>query len=82
MEQRKTVSYHFYMRDHLGSNRVVASAAGVAEQANHYYPFIFMIQKRNDIWKVRFKAIEDIGEEVAIVQLLPVKELKRQQEKM
>jgi hypothetical protein len=39
MEQRKTVSYHFYMRDHLGSNRVVASAAGVAEQANHYYPY-------------------------------------------
>ena len=39
MEQRKTVSYHFYMKDHLGSNRVVASAAGVAEQVNHYYPY-------------------------------------------
>ena len=30
-----TPTYHFYMRDHLGSNRVVASAAGVAEQENH-----------------------------------------------
>lgn len=30
-----TPTYHFYMKDHLGSNRVVASAAGVAEQVNH-----------------------------------------------
>jgi RHS repeat-associated protein len=34
-----TPTYHFYMRDHLGSNRVVASATGVAEQVNHYYPY-------------------------------------------
>ena len=34
-----TPTYHFYMKDHLGSNRVVASAAGVAEQVNHYYPY-------------------------------------------
>ena len=34
-----TPTYHFYMKDHLGSNRVVASEAGVAEQVNHYYPY-------------------------------------------
>jgi len=34
-----TPTYHFYMRDHLGSNRVVASVTGVAEQVNHYYPY-------------------------------------------
>ena len=34
-----TPTYHFYMRDHLGSNRVVASAAGTAEQVSHYYPY-------------------------------------------
>ena len=34
-----TPTYHFYMKDHLGSNRVVASAAGTAEQVNHYYPY-------------------------------------------
>ena len=34
-----TPTYHFYMKDHLGSNHVVTSAAGVAEQGNHYYPY-------------------------------------------
>ena len=31
--------YHFYIQDHLGSNRVVVSQYGVAEQVNHYYPY-------------------------------------------
>jgi RHS repeat-associated protein len=31
--------YHFYLRDHLGNNRVVARADGTIEQVNHYYPF-------------------------------------------
>lgn len=34
-----TPTYHFYMKDHLGSNRVVASSVGEAEQVNHYYPY-------------------------------------------
>ena len=34
-----TPTYHFYMRDHLGSNCVVASVTGEAEQVNHYYPY-------------------------------------------
>ena len=34
-----TPTYHFYMRDHLGSNCVVASTTGEAEQVNHYYPY-------------------------------------------
>ena len=34
-----TPTYHFYMRDHLGSIRVVASTAGTAEQVSHYYPY-------------------------------------------
>ena len=34
-----TPTYHFYMKDHLGSNRVVASTNGEAEQVNHYYPY-------------------------------------------
>lgn len=32
-------SYHFYIQDHLGSNRVVADANGKVEQVNHYYPY-------------------------------------------
>ena len=31
--------YHFYIRDHLGNNRLVLSAAGQVEQVNDYYPF-------------------------------------------
>lgn len=32
-------SYHFFLRDHLGSVRVVAAEDGTVEQVNHYYPF-------------------------------------------
>lgn len=32
--------YHYYLKDHLGSNRVVVNqATGKVEQVNHYYPF-------------------------------------------
>ncbi|MDR0938378.1 MAG: hypothetical protein LBN29_03335 [Mediterranea sp.] len=31
--------YHFYLQDHLGSNRVVARADGTVVQTNHYYPY-------------------------------------------
>ena len=34
-----TPQYHFYLKDHLGNNRVVADADGNIEQVNHYYPF-------------------------------------------
>ena len=34
-----TPVYHFYLKDHLGNNRIVASASGTVEQENHYYPF-------------------------------------------
>jgi RHS repeat-associated protein len=34
-----TPSYHYYLKDHLGNNRVVVNASGTAEQVNHYYPF-------------------------------------------
>ena len=32
-------SYHFYLRDHLGNNRVVMAGDGTVEQVTHYYPF-------------------------------------------
>lgn len=31
--------YYFYLKDHLGNNRVVADTNGVVAQKNHYYPF-------------------------------------------
>lgn len=32
--------YHYYLKDHLGSNRVVVNHdSGAVEQVNHYYPY-------------------------------------------
>ena len=45
-EQRQKVWTEFYLavvkcyeEDYLGSNRVVASTTGEAEQVTHYYPY-------------------------------------------
>jgi len=32
-------SYHYYLRDHLGNNRLVISDTGDIEQTNEYYPY-------------------------------------------
>lgn len=32
-------TYHYYISDHLGNNRVVVDASGSIIQKNHYYPF-------------------------------------------
>ena len=34
-----TPQYHYYLKDHLGNNRVVVNASGTVEQVNHYYPY-------------------------------------------
>ena len=34
-----TPTYHYYLQDYLGNNRVVCNASGTVEQVNHYYPF-------------------------------------------
>ena len=31
--------YHYYLKDHQGTNRVVISQSGTVEETNHYYPF-------------------------------------------
>ena len=31
--------YYFYVRDHLGNNRIVADASGNVVQKTDYYPF-------------------------------------------
>ena len=31
--------YHYYLQDHQGNNRIVASQGGSIEETNHYYPF-------------------------------------------
>ena len=34
-----TPTYHYYLQDHLGNNRVVIDEQGQVEQVNHYYAF-------------------------------------------
>ncbi|NDV58064.1 hypothetical protein [Bacteroides sp. 519] len=34
-----TPTYYYYLKDHLGNNRVVINAGGDVQQVNHYYPF-------------------------------------------
>ena len=34
-----TPSYHYYLKDYQGNNRVVLNQSGTVEQVNHYYPF-------------------------------------------
>ncbi len=31
--------YHYYLKDHLGNNRVVITQSGAVEQTTHYYPY-------------------------------------------
>ena len=35
----KNPIYHYFLKDHLGSVRVVMSESGQRRQVNHYYPF-------------------------------------------
>ncbi len=34
-----TPVYHYYLKDHLGNDRVVMNERGAVEQVNHYYAF-------------------------------------------
>jgi|SRR5690554_1728634 len=34
-----TPTYHYYLKDHQGNNRIVINQSGTVEQVNHYYPF-------------------------------------------
>ena len=38
-DEEKELVEDFYLKDHLGNNRVVANASGQVEQVNHYYPY-------------------------------------------
>ena len=32
-------TYHYYLKDHQGNNRVVINGSGAVKETNHYYPF-------------------------------------------
>ena len=33
-----TPAYYYYLKDHLGNNRVVINSSGAVQETNHYYP--------------------------------------------
>ena len=35
----ETSTYHYYIKDYLGNNRVVADAHGNVEEVNHFSPY-------------------------------------------
>jgi RHS repeat-associated protein len=39
--------YYFYIRDHLGNNRIVADQSGNEEQSTQYYPFGMVLLETN-----------------------------------
>ena len=54
-----TPQYHFYIKDHLGNNRVVADANGNIEQVNHYYPFGgLMAESTGDVQPYKYNGKE------------------------
>ena len=53
-------TYHFYLKDHQGNNRVVVSQSGSVEQTNHYYPYgaLFAESTNGDVQKYKFEGKE------------------------
>lgn len=41
-------NYYFYVKDHLGNNRIVTNAAAAVQQTNQYYPFGMMFAESSN----------------------------------
>ena len=48
---------HFYVKDHLGSNRLVVDGNGNIEEVNHYYPFGALMGDRCGVSQNNYKYI-------------------------
>ena len=46
---------HFYVKDHLGSNRLVVDGNGNIEEVNHYYPFGALMGDRCGVRRNKYK---------------------------
>lgn len=55
-----TPTYHYYLQDHLGNNRVVCNASSTVEQVNHYYPYggLFGESTNGDIQRFKYNGKE------------------------
>jgi len=57
--------YHYYLTDHLGSNRLVVNASGTIIQKTHYYPFGMSFadgfSPENQPYKYNGKELDDMN---------------------
>lgn len=51
------IAMHFYVKDHLGSNRLVVDGNGNIEEVNHYYPFGVLMGDRCGVSRNKYKYI-------------------------
>src|SRR5690554_3656749 len=59
-----TPTYHYFLKDHQGNNRVVMNQSGTVLQVNHYYPFGGFfgdgLQDSNQPYKYNGKEFDDL----------------------
>ena len=54
-DKNGNLSFHYYLKDHLGDNRVVMSESGTVEQVNDYYPTGALMGSSTGSDKQRYK---------------------------
>lgn len=59
-DKDNTLTFHYYLKDHLGNNRVVVSENGEIEQVNDYYPTgaLMASSKGGDTQRFKFNGKE------------------------
>ena len=57
VDEGEGIVMHFYVKDHLGSNRLVVDGNGNIEEVNHYYPFGALMGDRCGVSRNKYKYI-------------------------
>lgn len=57
VDEEDGIVMHFYVKDHLGSNRLVVDGNGNIETVNHYYPFGALMGDRCGVSRNKYKYI-------------------------
>ena len=57
VDEEDGIVIHFYVKDHLGSNRLVVDGNGNIEEVNHYYPFGALMGDRCGVSRNKYKYI-------------------------
>ena len=57
MDDDNGIVMHFYVKGHLGSNRLVVDGNGNIEEVNHYYPFGALMGDRCGVSRNNYKYI-------------------------